>query len=76
MIFSSDRTLELRHFSDCEAVYFSADGKGGIVVLKDDRLVVSKSKKYLRLIDIKGNSFFDAVNNKLMNPIKATSEKL
>ena len=29
-----------------------------------------KSEKKLRLIDIKGHSFFGAVNSKLMNPIK------
>lgn len=71
MLFSPERKIEVRHFSNEKAeVYFSVDGRPGVQVERDDVLVVSRSLKKLRLIDIKGNSFFDAVNNKLMNPIK------
>ncbi len=71
MLFSADRALELVHFTEsASSVYFSVDGVDGILFSKDDKLIISKSEKYLRLIDIKGNSFFDAVNNKLMNAIK------
>lgn len=71
MLFSPERKIEVRHFSNEKAeVYFSVDGNPEVQVEKDDVLVVSRSLKKLRLIDIKGNSFFDAVNNKLMNPIK------
>lgn len=71
MLFSPERKIEVRHFSNEKAeVYFSVDGRPEVQVERDDVLVVSRSLKKLRLIDIKGNSFFDAVNNKLMNPIK------
>ena len=71
MLFSPERKIEVRHFSNEKAeVYFSVDGRPEVQVERNDVLVVSRSLKKLRLIDINGNSFFDAVNNKLMNPIK------
>lgn len=71
MLFTADRRLEIRHFSsDDNEIYFSVDGKFECSFGRNDHLVISRSNKRLRLIDIKGNSFFDAVNNKLMNPIK------
>lgn len=71
MLFNADRKLEIRHSSsDDNEIYFSVDGNFECRFERDEHLVISKSEKKLRLIDIKGNSFFDAVNNKLMNPIK------
>lgn len=70
MVFTAERTLEVRHYADDDQVYFSVDGKKRCRLLKSDTLIVKKSLKKLKLIDIKGNSFFNAVNNKLMNPIK------
>lgn len=70
MVFTAARTLEARHFSADDSVYFSVDGRKGCEMRRDDRLIIKKSSKNLQLIDIKGYSFFEAVNNKLMNPIK------
>ena len=70
MVFTAERILEVRHYTDDDSVYYSVDGKSKCTIGKDDRLVIKKSLKKLRLIDIKGHSFFDSVNNKLMNPIK------
>lgn len=70
MVFKSERILEVRHYSEDDSVYFSVDGKFSCTLTRDERLVISKSEKKLQLIDIKGHSFFDAVNSKLMNPIK------
>ncbi len=70
MVFKAERVLEVRHHSEDETVYFSVDGKTSRAVGKDDRLIIKKSDKRTMLIDVKGHSFFDAVNNKLMNPIK------
>ena len=70
MVFTAERTLEVRHYADDDLVYFSVDGKKNCQILKNDTLIIKKSLKRLRLIDLKGNSFFNAVNNKLMNPIK------
>ncbi len=70
MVFKSERILEIRHFSDDESVYFSVDGKFSHALTAEESLIIKKSEKKLQLIDIKGHSFFSAVNNKLMNPIK------
>lgn len=70
MVFTSERSLEVRHFSDDDSVYYSVDGRARCRFMKNDKLMIKKSDKKLRLIDIKGRSFFNAVNNKLMNPIK------
>ena len=70
MVFTSDRLLEVRHYAEEDSVYYSVDGKARCKLSRNDRLVIKKSLKKLKLIDIKGHSFFDAVNNKLMNPIK------
>lgn len=70
MVFTAERVLEVRHYAKDDLVYFSVDGKKNCQILRNDTLIIKKSLKKLRLIDIKGNSFFNAVNNKLMNPIK------
>lgn len=70
MVFKSERVLEVRHFSNDESVYFSVDGKFSCALTTEESLIIKKSEKTLQLIDIKGHSFFSAVNSKLMNPIK------
>lgn len=70
MVFKADRSLEVRHKSGDETVYFSVDGKMSRAVGRNDRIIIKRSEKRVMLIDVKGHSFFDAVNNKLMNPIK------
>ena len=74
MLFSAKRQLEVR-LTSCdvngkEAFYYSVDGKNSIEINSLDHLIISKASINLTLIDIKGNSFFNAVNNKLMTPIK------
>ncbi len=70
MVFKAERELEVRHSSEDETVYFSVDGKSSRILGRRDRLIIKRSEKRTKLIDIKGGSFFNAVNNKLMNPIK------
>ena len=70
ILFSSAHRLELRHESEKNDIYFTVDGKPGRPIENSDRVIISKSEKKLKLIDIKGFSFYDAVNNKLMRPIK------
>lgn len=70
MVFKSERVLEVRHFSNDEPVYFSVDGKFSCALTTEESLIIKRSEKKLQLIDIKGHSFFGAVNSKLMNPIK------
>lgn len=69
MVFNAKRVLEVKHKGDSD-VYFSVDGSECHFIENGDKLIIRQSDKKQRLIDIKGHSFFDAVNNKLMNPIK------
>lgn len=69
MVFNADRVLEVRH-KDNNDVYYSVDGSENRSLLNGDKLIIKKSSKKQRLIDIKGHSFFEAVNKKLMTPIK------
>lgn len=69
MVFTANRVLEVRHKGNSD-VYFSVDGSERHSIENGDKLVIKKSVNKQRLIDIKGHSFFEAVNNKLMNPIK------
>lgn len=71
MLFSTDKALEITFSSrDITPLYLSIDGQICESAEKDDRLIITRSQKSLRLIDIQGNSFFNAVNKKLLNPIK------
>jgi NAD+ kinase len=71
ILFSATEKIEVRHFAkEFGDIYFAVDGKENISINSKSVLSIYKSEKKLRLIDIKGNSFFDAVNNKLMNSIK------
>lgn len=71
MLFSTDKQLEINHVTRGEDdVYFSVDGKVCGNLKMSEKLVISKSKKFLRLIDIRGGAFHNAVNRKLMNPLK------
>ena len=71
MLFSTDKKLEVTFRSrDNTPLYLSIDGQVCESAEQDDRLIITRSAKSLRLIDIQGNSFFNAVNKKLLNPIK------
>ena len=52
----------------------SVDGVSKDDISSKDILKISASDKYIKLIDIKGVSFFDSVNSKLMRPLKAVME--
>ncbi len=70
MVFTASRIMEVRHSASEDDVYFSVDGRANCGMKRNDKLVIKRSAKKLMLIDIKGCSFFEAVNNKLMNTIK------
>lgn len=70
ILFSASHVLVASHKSNDGNVYFIADGKPHIHIGRNDKVVISRSEKNLKLIDIRGFSFYDAVNNKLMCPIK------
>ena len=67
MLFSTGKKLEVTHKTRDS---ICLDGRMSGSLGRDDKIIVSKSDKLLRLIDITGNSFYNAVNRKLINPIK------
>ncbi|MCC8043668.1 MAG: NAD(+)/NADH kinase [Oscillospiraceae bacterium] len=71
MIFPADKSLVINHTTrGCDDAYFSVDGNLTGNLKTGESLVISKSERCLKLIDMTGHSFYDAVNNKLMSPIK------
>lgn len=72
IVFSKNSKLIVKLFTNCDQTFgFSFDGILCDDLTKDDTITISMSDKYIKLIDIKGGSYFDAINNKLMKPIKA-----
>jgi NAD+ kinase len=71
MVFGDDRTVYISHkiknnAAEHPEVFFSADGRERVTLLPDDILIIRKSERTLKLIDIKGNTFFCAVQEKLL----------
>ncbi len=52
------------------AVSASVDGDSGIKFSEGDIIRLTKSDIFFNLIDINGNSFYNALNNKLIQPFK------
>lgn len=71
MIFSGNDIITVS-FSGYEGSVVSAsvDGDRGIKFSEGDIITITKSDIYLNLIDISGYSFYNSVNNKLMQPLK------
>lgn len=71
MIFSGNDIITVS-FSGYEGSVVSAsvDGDRGIKFSEGDIITITKSDIYLNLIDISGYSFYNSVNNKLIQPLK------
>lgn len=75
MIFSKSSELLVKFFTNSDERFgLSVDGVTKEDISSQDMLTISASEKYIKLIDIKGGSFFDSVNSKLMRPLKAVME--
>ncbi len=70
ILFSPKHELLVTHGMSGEKVHVTVDGRDMGKFTREDRLIISRSEKTLKLIDVNGFSFFDAVNNKLMRSIK------
>jgi NAD+ kinase len=75
MILSADNPIEVRYDTRSEAsgnyaVFLSVDGEKGIEFKRGESAVIRKSQLKLSLIDLNNNSFYNAVTNKLMKPLK------
>ncbi len=75
MIFSKTSKLTVKFFTNSNEFFgLSVDGVTEDDISQKDILTISASDKYIKLIDIKGGSFFDSVNSKLMRPLKVVME--
>ena len=70
MLFSPETELEVRYKADGSAASLSVDGQKPIILNENDRLIIRQAEQRLMLIDIRGGSYFRAVNSKLMQPAK------
>ena len=71
MIFSGNDviTVSFKGYEGSD-VSASVDGDSGIVFSEGDIIRITKSDTVLQLIDINGDSFYNSVNNKLIQPFK------
>lgn len=75
LLLSAERKIKILHTADCARnIYISADGEPPVAFPADYSLEIKKSKYSVALISMTNSSFFDAVNNKLMQSIKGISE--
>ncbi len=71
MLFSPEKLIEVRFKADKPAkVALSVDGRPPVSLSENGRLYISRSEHRLSLIDIRGGSYFSAINHKLMQPVK------
>ena len=77
MILSADSVLSVKcHTNNKSHVYVNVDGNIVYRLTDGEQVIVSKSEYYVKIIDIKGGSFFNSVNTKLMQPLKDISEEI
>lgn len=71
MIFSGNDVITVSFVGyDGSTVSASVDGDSGIAFNEGDVIRITKSSLTLNLIDINGDSFYNSVNNKLIQPLK------
>ena len=71
MIFSSDQELTVSFTAyENSGVSISIDGNDDMDFSEGETIRIRKSDQQLSLIDINGSSFYKAVHNKLMRPLK------
>lgn len=71
MIFSADSDISVT-FKGYEksGVFFNVDGDDDLTFNENDIVTIRKSSLVLKLVDIDGGGFYNAVHNKLMTPLK------
>ncbi|WP_028504731.1 NAD(+)/NADH kinase [Ruminococcus sp. FC2018] len=74
MIFDTDSILTAKCFTGgAYMTNVTVDGNMIYKMSQGDIITISKSDKYVEIIDINGDSFFESVNKKLMQPLKDIS---
>ena len=75
MVLSPTSTIEIKsHIGSGSHTLVNVDGNVIYHLMHGDVVIVKKSDLYVDIIDINGDSFFTAVNKKLMKPLKEISE--
>lgn len=71
MIYTDDKVITVVHHSPEESnVYFSVDGNEPKKLNRGEKLRIKKSQHKIKLIDMSGVSFYDALNQKLSRSLK------
>ena len=77
MILSADSVMTVNCHTNGDAhAYLHIDGNRVCRLSEGDVVKVCKSRYFVDIIDISGDSFFTQVNSKLMQPLKDTAEGL
>ena len=71
MIFNAGSVISVVHHSSEDVeVGFSVDGNEPVKIKRESRLIIRKSAEKIKLIDIRGGTFYDSLNKKLMRSLK------
>jgi NAD+ kinase len=71
MIFSGNDTISVGYTAyEGSRVNMSVDGGSGVEIGADDEIVITKSSVKLAIVEIGEKSFYSAVGEKLMQPLK------
>lgn len=75
IILSSERVITMTHTATSDrSIYLSADGEPPISFPPSYRLEIRRSPHLISLVNLGSDSFYDAVNRKLMQSIKGFSD--
>lgn len=65
MIFSPERSLVFSHSCKEEDIFFSVDGSNPVSIDCGTKITIKKSKYYINIIDMMGNTFYNSLDKKL-----------
>ena len=65
MIFSPERSLVFSHSCKEEDIFFSVDGSNPVKIDCGTKITIKKSKYYINIIDMMGNTFYNSLDKKL-----------
>ena len=73
MLLAPSRNIKiLPDYSRYDKIELSCDGNKGVALEHGDFVTVKMSDKKIKFVEIKKNTFFDSVNEKLIKPLKST----
>lgn len=73
MIISPERIIEVKFSTENKSyIHVSIDGNEPIKLSSEDKIIISKSDKYIEFIDLFANNYFNSIGTKLMKPTKGS----